>query len=59
MSKNHYYGSIKNKIVASDLWKERDKIQFDKNELRIYLIGGPVLSETKDYYRKVFMDNID
>jgi len=39
MSK-HVEGSYKNKIVASDLQVERDKLAFDQNELQVYLNGG-------------------
>lgn len=54
---NHNYGSVKNKIVASDLIKERAKIAFDKSELRTYLLGGEELVEHRNYYRAVQIDH--
>jgi len=33
-------GSMKNKIVASELQAERDKCAFDQKELMTYLYGG-------------------
>ena len=33
-------GSVKNKIVASDLLEERKKCAFDQDELKDFLHGG-------------------
>ena len=33
-------GSYKNKVVASDLQEERDKLAFDFNEFRVLMNGG-------------------
>ena len=33
-------GSIKNKIVAPDLLAEREKCDFDQQEMREFLAGG-------------------
>ena len=35
-------GSVKDKIVAPDLAAERAKCDFDQEELRVHLMGGPV-----------------
>ena len=53
---NHHYGSVKNKIVATDLQKERDKIAFDKEELSTYLLGGHELVEHRKLYRDLQID---
>ena len=34
-------GSLKNKIVATDLLEERAKCAFDQEELRVAVHGGP------------------
>lgn len=33
-------GSVKNKVVASDLKEERKKCNFDQMELKVFLGGG-------------------
>jgi hypothetical protein len=38
-------GSIKNKIVAPELQKERDRCNFDQVELAKAFIGGPAVYE--------------
>lgn len=38
-------GSVKNKIVASDLEEERLKINFDANEMGLMMQGGPEVQE--------------
>ena len=50
-------GSIKNKIVAPDLAAERKKCDFDQDELRVLLMGGPVaFAKTKSTYEKFSSD---
>jgi len=44
-------GSIKNKVVATDMLEERAKIQFDQTELQEF-IQGPQLS----YYKAIIED---
>jgi hypothetical protein len=34
-------GSVKDKIVHPDLQAEREKAQFDTEELTTYMLGGP------------------
>ena len=53
----HNYGSVKNKIVASDIVKERAKIAFDKNELTTYLLGGQDLVDHRRVYRGLTDDH--
>ena len=33
-------GSVRNKVVASDLQEERKKCTFDQNELKVLIGGG-------------------
>lgn len=40
MTSKHIPGSIKNKIVNSDLQEERDKCAFDRKEMQAILHGG-------------------
>ena len=35
-------GSMKNKVIASELQAERDKCAFDQKELHTFIHGGPV-----------------
>ena len=35
-------GSVKNKVVSPDLLAERAKCNFDQEELRVHLMGGPL-----------------
>ena len=46
-------GSVKNKIVASDLQEERDKCTFDQQELRVLMYGGPDVYEHKTFYENL------
>lgn len=46
------YGSIKNKIVASDLISERQNCDFDQRELREVLLMGKDYVERYDRYVK-------
>jgi hypothetical protein len=43
-------GSVKNKIVSSDLLEERSKLAFDQQEMKVYLHGGDVPYQKKMYY---------
>lgn len=47
-------GSIKNKIVASDLLEERSKCAFDKEELEVLVKGGPANKKEFDLYGSIF-----
>jgi hypothetical protein len=46
-------GSVKNKIVSTDLLVERANIAFDQQELRVYLNGGEEAYEKKMYYARI------
>ena len=46
-------GSVKNKIVASDLLEERKKCAFDQEELKVFLHGGPLVLQKKLNYLKI------
>ena len=48
-------GSLKNKIVASDLLEERSKCAFDKQELELLVKGGPALKKDFDYFESLFV----
>jgi hypothetical protein len=48
-------GSLKSKIVSSDLQEERDKCTFDQQELRVMLSGGQEVYENKMKYENMIV----
>lgn len=48
-------GSVKSKIVSSDLKEERDKCTFDQQELRVMLSGGQEVYENKMKYENMIV----
>ena len=50
-------GSIKNKVVAPILAEERAKCDFDQEELRVLLMGGPIpFAKVKSNFEKFSND---
>lgn len=43
----HRPGSVKNKVVNSDLQEERDKCAFDQKEMQALLHGGQQILDAK------------
>jgi hypothetical protein len=52
-------GSVKLKIVAPDLQKERDKCAFDQQELRVMLSGGQEVHDKFQMYVKLMEKHQD
>jgi len=50
----HQPGSIKNNIVNSDLLNERKNLDFEQQEMRVFLHGGEDVYQAKMYYHNIF-----
>ena len=48
-------GSVKNKVVASDLLEERAKVTFDQQELRVMYSGGKDMFEKRTFYSQLLL----
>lgn len=46
-------GSVRNKIVASDLLEERNKCAFDQQELRVLILGGQHIFDKKTEFHRI------
>lgn len=51
---SHQLGSARNNIVASDLIEERKNIDFDQQEMKVYLNGGQDPYNMKMHYHSIF-----
>jgi hypothetical protein len=52
-------GSVKRKVVASDLQEERDKTTFDQQELKVMFCGGKDMYEKRIFYLNLVLKHKD